>query len=280
MTSVIEVYRWLASNGYTLGVETRFEDHTTYADKLVIEGHQEPPPEIMAALRQRTYRDELLAVACVVDPPVPWLAELLRRHKSGYEYVWESRKEADGKSPLVTRISLKCLAANVAGFVKDSRRGSARSERFEPIIRAVLAPPGGEGVPQGARVVNIRSGAPFDVYIGRENGRYRLKRSVWHNPFRIDAGKTKRGGTLEEVLQKFARYVYESPALLARLPELRGKTLACWCAPEDGSPLTLEDPVVCHGQVLLKLLGERPSAKPETEAFLAHAVGRDRGECA
>jgi hypothetical protein len=29
------------------------------------------------------------------------------------------------------------------------------------------------------RVVNIKSGEPYDVYIGWESPRYRLRRSVW-----------------------------------------------------------------------------------------------------
>ena len=40
---------------------------------------------------------------------------------------------------------------------------------------------------------------------------------------------------------------------------LRGKTLACFCAPKD-EPLTLDDPVVCHGQTLLKLAEELTGA--------------------
>jgi hypothetical protein len=89
------------------------------------------------------------------------------------------------------------------------------------------------------RVVNINSGESYDVYIGRGNGRYRLKRSIWHNPFKIG-----KDGNREEVLAKYERYLLEErPDLIYRLPELRGKVLGCWCAPNP-----------CHGDVLLRLI--------------------------
>jgi hypothetical protein len=35
----------------------------------------------------------------------------------------------------------------------------------------------------GRRVVNVKSGEPYDVYVGEPNGRYRLKKSDWDNPY-------------------------------------------------------------------------------------------------
>jgi Domain of unknown function (DUF4326) len=90
------------------------------------------------------------------------------------------------------------------------------------------------------RVVNIKH-EPYDVYIGRENGRRRLKRSDWHNPFKIGPD-----GTREEVLEKYEAYIRSKPDLMARLGELDGKVLACWCKPEE-----------CHGDVLVRLLESR-----------------------
>jgi hypothetical protein len=78
------------------------------------------------------------------------------------------------------------------------------------------------------RVVNIKSGEPYDVYIGWENPRYRLRRSVWRNPY----NKEFRDGliTREEAIEKYERYLLEErPDLVERLPELRQKVLACWC---------------------------------------------------
>lgn len=84
--------------------------------------------------------------------------------------------------------------------------------------------------------------SPTVVYIGRANGRHRLKASKWANPFRVGID-----GDRAEVITKYRRWLY-SPGqtwLWGHLPELRGKVLACWCAPE-----------ACHGQVLREALDE------------------------
>jgi hypothetical protein len=82
---------------------------------------------------------------------------------------------------------------------------------------------------------------PF-VYIGRYQfwgaGRH-FPKSIWHNPFLV-----KHYGR-EEAIRLYEDHVRSSPGLMARLPELRGKVLACWCAPQR-----------CHGSVLLRLVAE------------------------
>jgi Domain of unknown function (DUF4326) len=71
---------------------------------------------------------------------------------------------------------------------------------------------------------------PNSVYIGRP--------SKWGNPFVIG-----KHGTRTEVIEKYRAYILSRPWLMATLPELRGKNLVCWCAPEP-----------CHGDVLLELV--------------------------
>jgi hypothetical protein len=75
---------------------------------------------------------------------------------------------------------------------------------------------------------------PYDVYIGRANPRAGLKASAWGNPFKI--GKDGERG---EVMAKYRAWLMSNPELLQRVPELKGKVLGCWCAPE-----------ACHGDVL------------------------------
>jgi hypothetical protein len=87
------------------------------------------------------------------------------------------------------------------------------------------------------RVVNLKSGEPYDVYIGRQNPRYRVRRSKWANPFKIGPD-----GDREQVLAKYRAWLQEHPELLAALPELRGKVLGCWCKP-----------LACHGDILAEL---------------------------
>lgn len=107
----------------------------------------------------------------------------------------------------------------------------------------------------GGLVVSLRHTARYDLYIGRPFSRagHRLDGSKWANPYRV-----QRGGDPAEALRLYESYIRSQPALIAALPELRGKTLACWCAPPGG--LTAADPPICHGQVLLRLLEEMRGA--------------------
>ncbi len=61
-----------------------------------------------------------------------------------------------------------------------------------------------------------------------------------------------------EVLERFERYIRTRADLTSRLPELEGKTLACWCAGKEGMPeiLTADDDIFCDGQILLRVLKE------------------------
>lgn len=81
---------------------------------------------------------------------------------------------------------------------------------------------------------------PYDVYIGRWHPKVQIQ-SKWANPFKIG-----RDGSREEVIRKYREYLLANPKLLAELPELKDKTLGCWCSPQ-----------ACHGDVLLQLIKER-----------------------
>jgi Domain of unknown function (DUF4326) len=72
---------------------------------------------------------------------------------------------------------------------------------------------------------------------GSSAGGWDLPASKWANPFKI-----VRDGTRDEVIEKYRDWLLGQPDLMAALPELRGKDLACWCAPK-----------ACHGDVLLRL---------------------------
>lgn len=88
------------------------------------------------------------------------------------------------------------------------------------------------------KVVHVKDG--FDVYIGRTFGRF--KDIGWGNPYVIG-----KHGTREECIAKYKTYVMSNPKLLARLHELKGKRLGCWCKKVD------ED-VPCHGDILVELV--------------------------
>ena len=109
--------------GYTFGVRTRVvvHDHKvgpqpiTYADKLQVLGVEPLPPDLSEAVA--AHRDELLAAACVIRPPVSWLAFLVGRYRVG-------------------RAPLRMLPANVAAFV--GLHPAHDGPRLVPIIRNVL----------------------------------------------------------------------------------------------------------------------------------------------
>ncbi len=74
---------------------------------------------------------------------------------------------------------------------------------------------------------------PFDVYIGRG--------SKWGNPFIIG-----KDGDRETVVKKYEEWIRSQPDLLNDLIELKDKRLGCFCKP-----------LLCHGDVLVKLIEER-----------------------
>lgn len=97
-------------------------------------------------------------------------------------------------------------------------------------------------------VVNIRSGEPFDVYVGRtcayKDGSGTLRRVQdlgWGNPFRIGGGMTR-----SQAVSEYEKTLRGNPDMIERAKrELRGKVLACWCHPAD-----------CHAHVLARYANE------------------------
>lgn len=82
----------------------------------------------------------------------------------------------------------------------------------------------------------------FDVYIGRP--------SIWGNPFSHRPGTLARYrvATLADALAQYEVWLkLQRLDLLARLPELRGKVLGCWCKPGP-----------CHGDILARLADNGP----------------------
>lgn len=88
--------------------------------------------------------------------------------------------------------------------------------------------------------------SPADlVYIGRA-----LHRGGWHlhghklfNPYTVGARHTR-----DQAIALYREHLLERPDLLALIPELRSKTLACWCAPE-----------ACHADVIAEFADTPPT---------------------
>lgn len=102
-------------------------------------------------------------------------------------------------------------------------------------------------------VRNIRDGGfdpanPDHVYIGRAMRFHKTDAirtgSKWANPKRLRKGSTARERVA--AIEWFRdEYLPTSPALMDAIPELRGKTLYCWCTPDR-----------CHGDVLALLTNQ------------------------
>lgn len=88
-----------------------------------------------------------------------------------------------------------------------------------------------------AKVLNARYGGTWPHYDSVCVDRS----SKWGNPYHLG-----EDGNRDEVIEKYEQWIRARPELLARLGELKGKDLVCWCAPKR-----------CHADVLLKLLEER-----------------------
>ena len=58
-----------------------------------------------------------------------------------------------------------------------------------------------------------------------------------------------RKGDRNLMIAMYRRWLLQQPNLLAALPELRGKDLVCWCAPER-----------CHGDILIELANSGPTS--------------------
>jgi len=88
-------------------------------------------------------------------------------------------------------------------------------------------------------VVNIKSGAKYDVYIGRAG---KGMSGYFGNPFKIG-----EDGDREQVIQKYKEWfwnrVNEDVEFRNRVIELKGMTLGCFCHPK-----------LCHGDVIIAWL--------------------------
>lgn len=136
--------------------------------------------------------------------------------------------------------------ATSPGF--QSWEGQGASSRFiRNLMHGYQKSLSGEGPEM--RVVHVKE-APFDVYIGRQNGD--LAESIFANPWVIG-----KDGSREEVLKRYYAYAKSNKKILARLHELRFRTLGCWCntKAEPGTP--------CHGDILVAMAEGREWSLPE-----------------
>ncbi len=89
------------------------------------------------------------------------------------------------------------------------------------------------------KVVNIKLGHRYDVYIGRAG---KGEDGYFGNPFRREPGQS-HGATLENFRVWFHKRVETDPVYRHRIHALKGKTLGCFCKPHP-----------CHGDIIAQYL--------------------------
>lgn len=95
------------------------------------------------------------------------------------------------------------------------------------------------------RVVNVRH-EPYDVAVHRP--------SRWGNPFSHKEGTLAlyRVSTRKEAIERYEAWLLNQPDLMARLSELQGKVLGCFCHPHP-----------CHAHILARLADEGPPQRAQ-----------------
>lgn len=113
----------------------------------------------------------------------------------------------------------------------------------------------------GPRLEHAPSGL---VYVGRRMagvraGGWDIQVSPFANPHNTGRRCRTCGGQHDnrQAAGLYREYLLGRPELLALIPELRGRILACWCAPEP-----------CHAHVLAALADDTPIPNvPEGQLF-------------
>lgn len=85
------------------------------------------------------------------------------------------------------------------------------------------------------KVINLKTGEAYDVYIGRAGRGYD---GYFGNPVNEGTRKQKLDGFKEYALRR----VEEDEEFRQKVKELSGKTLGCFCKPKP-----------CHGDILAEL---------------------------
>jgi hypothetical protein len=89
-----------------------------------------------------------------------------------------------------------------------------------------MQPPTEKEIKRWKHLVVHKSRNPYDVYVGRP--------TKWGNPFHMNREEDR-----DYVCNKFDIYISNCEELTRELPELKGKVLACWCAPKRCHAYTL-----------------------------------------
>lgn len=86
------------------------------------------------------------------------------------------------------------------------------------------------------------------------------RQTEWGNPFEMPVD-----GDRAEVVGKFSKfYLPHKPGLLAKIPTLRGRVLACWCHPEE-----------CHGDIIAEVVNREKVGEGNATAIAEQIADHD-----
>lgn len=214
---------------------TLTEEHTLYEALLALE----PPTEAGDSPQAATGRARRSAAEIATGSPgrhktlekigeVKHLAEDTSRSEQLRQKASEALKEIDRDSNVdgpYRRLMLAVRAeeergkADIAAWPEDERLLWEELRRGRTIVVSLRE--------NHARLVRRAEAEGYLVPVDR--------RTEWGNPFEMP-----HDGDRQTVIRNYAdHYLPFKPSLLSRISELRGKALACWCAPKP-----------CHADVL------------------------------
>lgn len=95
-------------------------------------------------------------------------------------------------------------------------------------------------------------------YVGRATyrGGWKLPGSVYFNPYKVGGLRTR-----EQAVAMYGQLLLRTPLMLADTVTFRGRTLACWCAPD-----------LCHAH-LLAYLAEHDNPEAALRGWLDSGAG-------
>lgn len=116
----------------------------------------------------------------------------------------------------------------------------------------------------GITLVNVHHRKPYDIYIGRKPKG--VTPNIWENPFPVLSGTDQtRDVVVRRHMAHLLIQMLANKITVEMLLDLKGKTLACFCANQDGTTQN------CHGLNYIKMLDylDRHDITTHTQ-FLIH----------
>lgn len=172
--------------------------------------------EIVGDLRQAGMSQDAIASSLALSRKV--VRDDLQKLQSGGATLPNVITGANGKAYPATRQSTPVVSDS---WTDEEREMRERVQRGDVVVASLRG--------QHTRLIGWAEREELYVRVDR--------RSQWGNPFEMPAD-----GDRETVIRNYEdHYLPFKPSITAKIEDLRGKVLGCWCAPDP-----------CHGDVLAR----------------------------